>query len=61
MFTAETVSAEGKIRKRYRHDQVKTPLEALVLFAEEGVVKFKPGRSVEASGEHKSTDRSGCG
>lgn len=48
MFAVETVSAKGKIRKRYPHDQVKTPLEALALLDEKGWVKFKPGQSVKA-------------
>ena len=48
MFAVETISTKGKIKKRYPHDQVKTPLEALVLLAKNGLVKFKPGQSVKA-------------
>jgi hypothetical protein len=47
LFAVETVSAKGKIKKRYLHKDVKTPLEALALLAEKGLVKFKPGQSVE--------------
>ena len=48
MFAVETVTAKGKIRKRYPHDQVKTPLEALALLDQKGLVKFKLGQSVKA-------------
>jgi transposase InsO family protein len=48
LFAVETVSAKGKIKKRYLHKDVKTPLEALALLAEKGLVKFKPGQSVKA-------------
>lgn len=48
LFAVETVNAKGKIEKRYPHQDVKTPLEALALLAEKGLVKFKPGQSVKA-------------
>ena len=48
LFAVETVTAKGKIRKRYPHDQVKTPLEALALLDQKGLVKFKLGQSVKA-------------
>ena len=48
LFAVETKDAKGKIRKRYPRDQVKTPLEALALLDEKGLVEFRPGQSVKA-------------
>jgi len=31
MFATEVISAKGKIVKRYKHEDVKTPLECLFL------------------------------
>jgi len=43
LFATEVVSEKGKIIKRYKHENVKTPLECLVQLNEKGLVKFKPG------------------
>ncbi len=43
LFATEIVSEKGKIKKVYRHENVKTPLECLVLLNEKGLVKFKVG------------------
>jgi len=43
LFATEVVSEKGKIIKRYKHKDVKTPLECLVLLNEKGLVKFKVG------------------
>ena len=43
LFATEVVSDKGKIIKRYKHKDVKTPLECLVLLNERGLVKFKVG------------------
>lgn len=41
MFATSKVNAKGKVVKVYKHEDVKTPLEALVLLAKLGLVKFK--------------------
>ena len=41
------VSEKGKIIKRYKHKDVKTPLECLVLLNEKGLVTFKAGITLE--------------
>ncbi len=47
MFATEVVSDKGKIIKRYKHRDVKTPLECLVLLDEKGLVTFKKGTTLE--------------
>uniref|UniRef100_UPI00356AAEFE integrase n=1 Tax=Polaromonas sp. TaxID=1869339 RepID=UPI00356AAEFE len=47
LFATEVVSVKGKIIKRYKHKDVKTPLECLVLLNEKGLVKFKVGITLE--------------
>ncbi len=47
MFATEVVSEKGKIIKRYKHKDVKTPLECLVLLNEKGLVTFKAGITLE--------------
>jgi transposase InsO family protein len=47
LFATEIVSEEGKIIKRYKHKDVKTPLECLVLLNEKGLVTFKAGITLE--------------
>ncbi len=47
LFATEIVSEEGKIIKRYKHKDVKTPLECLALLNEKGLVKFKAGITLE--------------
>jgi transposase InsO family protein len=46
LFATETVSAKGKVVKRYRHTDVKTPLECLVLLDADKKVHFKRERSL---------------
>ena len=41
MFATSKINAKGKIVKAYKHKDVKTPLEALVLLNKLGLVKFK--------------------
>ena len=48
MFATEITSSKGKIVKRYKHEDVKTPLECLALLNEKGLVKFKSGITVAA-------------
>ena len=48
LFAVDSVDAKGKIKKRYPHNQVKTPLEALTLLAAKGLVQFKPGQRLAA-------------
>ena len=48
MFATEVVSPKGKIIKRYRHEDVKTPLECLALLDGKGLVKFKKGNTLQA-------------
>ena len=47
LFATEMVSEKGKIIKRYKHKDVKTPLECLVLLNEKGLVTFKAGITLE--------------
>ena len=47
LFATEVVSEKGKIIKRYKHQDVKTPLECLVLLGEKGLVTFKAGITLE--------------
>lgn len=48
MFATEVINDKGKIVKRYRHEDVKTPLECLALLDEKGLVKFKKGITLHA-------------
>lgn len=48
MFATEVINDKGKIVKRYLHEDVKTPLECLVLLHEKGLVKFKKGITLDA-------------
>jgi transposase InsO family protein len=43
LFATEVVSPKGKVVKRYKHENVKTPLESLAQLSETGLVTFKPG------------------
>ncbi len=47
LFATEIVSETGKIKKVYKHENVKTPLECLVQLNEKGLVKFKAGITLE--------------
>ncbi len=48
LFATESVSDKGKVIKRYKHEDVKTPLECLVLLNEKGLVTFKEGKTLQA-------------
>ena len=41
MFATSKINTKGKVVKVYKHEDVKTPLEALVLLNKLGLVKFK--------------------
>ena len=41
MFATNKVNPKGKVVKVYKHEDVKTPLEALALLNKLGLVKFK--------------------
>ena len=41
--SSTSYNAKGKLVKRYKHEDVKTPLERLLLLDAEGLVTFKPG------------------
>ncbi len=47
MYATEIVSDKGKIKKVYKHEDVKTPLECLVLLNEKDLVTFKAGITLE--------------
>ncbi len=48
MFATEAISPKGKIIKRYKHDEVKTPLECLGQLCEKGLATLKPDITLEA-------------
>ena len=48
MFAIDTVNAKGKVTKRYRHQDVKTPLEALTHLCGKGLVCLKQGVTLTA-------------
>lgn len=48
LYATEITSPKGKIIKRYRTEDVKTPLECLVQLEEKGLVKLKKGITLEA-------------
>lgn len=48
LFASETVSAKGKVLKRYRHEDVKTPLACLEQLASRGLVRFKEAGALKA-------------
>ena len=47
LFATEVVSEKGKIIKRYKHQDVKTPRECGGLLNEKGLVTFKAGITLE--------------
>jgi hypothetical protein len=47
MFATALVNAKGKVVKVYKHEDVKTPLEALVLLNQQGLVRFKTETMLE--------------
>ena len=48
LFATEVISDKGKIKKRYRHDDVKTPLACLQILSCKGLVEFKKGVPLRA-------------
>ena len=48
LFATEVISDKGKIKKRYRHDDVKTPLACLEILSCKGLVEFKKGVTLKA-------------
>ena len=48
MFASDTVSPKGKVIKRYRHEDVKTPLAALKQLCDKGLARFKEGVTLAA-------------
>jgi hypothetical protein len=48
MFASETVSPKGKVIKRYRHEDVKTPLAALRQLCDKGLARLKAGVTLAA-------------
>ena len=48
LFATEAVSDKGKIIKRYKHDEVKTPLECLAQLCEKGLATLKLNTTLEA-------------
>lgn len=48
LFATEVVSPKGKVVKRYKHKDVKTPLECLAQLCAKGLVTLKQGFTLEA-------------
>jgi transposase InsO family protein len=48
MFASDTVSPKGKVIKRYRHKDVKTPLAALEQLCDKGLARLKEGVTLAA-------------
>ncbi len=47
LFATDVVSDKGKIIKRYKHEDVKTPLACLAILSAKGLVKFKKGVTLQ--------------
>ena len=47
LYATEVVSDKGKVKKIYRTQDAKTPLERLAQLNEKDLVKFKPGVRLE--------------
>jgi transposase InsO family protein len=58
LFASEVVSPKGKVVKRYRHEDVKTPLACLVQLADKGLVRLKSAAMLEnlQAQAHAQTD-----
>ena len=54
LFATEVTSAKGKIVKRYRHEDVKTPLACLVELSKKKLVRFKAGIRLKDLQAHAS-------
>jgi hypothetical protein len=48
LFATSIENAKGKIVKRYKHEDVKTPLDCLALLNAQGLVTFKDGSTLAA-------------
>jgi hypothetical protein len=48
LFATSVTNAKGKIVKRYRHEDVKTPLECLAQLSALNLATFKPGITLAA-------------
>jgi len=48
LFASAIANAKGKIVKRYKHEDVKTPLECLALLSTQGLVTFREGISLDS-------------
>ena len=48
MYATEVISPKGKIVKRYKHEDVKTPLECLVMLSKKGLVTLKKSVTLES-------------
>ena len=48
MYATEVISPKGKIVKRYKHEDVKTPLECLVMLCKKGLATLKKGITLES-------------
>ena len=48
MFASETVSPKGKVIKRYRHEDVQTPLACLSKLCDQGLAHLKTGVTLAA-------------
>ena len=48
MFASDTISPKGKVVKRYRHEDVKTPLAALEQLCDKGLARLKAGVTLAA-------------
>jgi len=58
LFASETVSPKGKVIKRYRHEDVKTPLACLTALCDKGLARLKSGVTLAAlqAGADAQTD-----
>ena len=48
LFATEVVSDKGKVKKVYKHADVKTPLECLAQLSKKRLVTFKKGITLKA-------------
>ena len=48
LFATSVANAKGKLVKRYKHEDVKTPLESLVQLSAQGLVTLKDGVTLDA-------------
>lgn len=55
LFATSIVSAKGKVVKRYKHEDVKTPRACLALLSPQGLLTFREGITLEALQAQAST------